>query len=132
MLVYESQSTAPVERVWALMSEPERWSQWAPHVRGASGLGSPEVIEGAAGVAWLAPFIPVPARVLDKRPGRSWRWRVGPAEIEHYAEPTPWGSRVIMRIEAPALLERVLAVTYGPLVGLLVRNLAKVAAAGER
>lgn len=127
MLVYEARSSAPVEDVWALMSRPDRWSEWAPHVRGATGLGSPEVVEGASGVAWLAGLLPVPARVLDKRPGRSWRWRVGLVEIDHRAEPTPWGSRVILRIEAPAPIERLMSITYGPLVQLLLGNLARVA-----
>lgn len=45
----------------------------------------------------------------------------------HEVTPLPTGSRVTMSISAPGPLEAVLAATYGPVVQLLVRRLAKVA-----
>jgi len=70
----------------------------------------------------------VPARVIARRSGRSWIWRVGPVEIVHRVEPRARGCVVAVDLRAPAPLEAALAVSYGPLVGLLVRNLARVAA----
>ena len=129
MLTYEARSSAPVDAAWSLVAEPDRWHEWAPHLRGAWGLGEPEVQPGARGAARLLGVLPVPAEVIEKRPGRRWSWRVGPVEIVHRVEPAPVGagSLVAVDMRAPAPLERVLAVSYGPLVALLVRNLARVA-----
>jgi hypothetical protein len=98
-------------------------------VRGAWGLGHPEVRPHAVGAARILGFIPVPALVVHKTPGRAWTWRVGPAILVHTVSPRPGGgSRVAVTIQAPGPLEPLLAATYGPVVQLLVSNLARVAA----
>ncbi len=137
MLTYEARSRAPVEEAWSLLARPERWHEWAPHIRGARGLGSPEVRAGARGAVRVLGVVPVPAKVVAKRDGRSWRWRVGPLEIVHRVEPgrkahLEDGSRVAIDMLASPPLEAVLAVTYGPAIALLVRNLARVAEASAR
>lgn len=48
-------------------------------------------------------------------------------DIAHRAEALPGGSVATIEISAPWALERMIAVSYGPLVRLLVRNLARVA-----
>jgi hypothetical protein len=73
------------------------------------------------------PAIPVPVHVVAKQPGRSWAWRVGPVTIAHRVERRGDRCRIVVDLEAPAGLEAVLAVSYGPLVERLVRNLARVA-----
>ena len=130
MLTYEARSDAPADAAWRLVARPERWHEWAPHLRGAWGLGEPEVQAGARGAARLLGVVPVPAEVTEKRRGRRWSWRVGPVEIVHRVEPAPVGPGSLVAVDmiAPAPLERALAVSYGPLVALLVRNLARVAA----
>ena len=128
MLTYEARSAAPARTVWRYMARPALWSSWAPHLRGAWGLGDPEVEPGSGGAARVRGDLPVPARILAKDPGRSWSWRVGPATLHHRVEPAgDGGSLVAVDIEAAAPVEAALAVTYGPLVALLVRNLARVA-----
>jgi hypothetical protein len=127
-LTYRAESTAPAARVWELLARPERWREWAPHVRGARGLGAPEIEPGARGVVLLLGALPVPARITGKRRGRSWSWQVGPVEIEHRVEPRAGGSSAIVELRAPAAVALPLRVTYGPLVAALVRNLARVAA----
>jgi hypothetical protein len=122
---FEARCEAPPERVWDLLARPDRWSEWAPHVRGARGLGSPEVEAGARGAAILLGVVPVPARVTAKEPGRSWTWRVGPVELEHRVEPLGTGSTVAIELRAPLPIR----VAYGPLVSLLVRNLSRRARA---
>lgn len=129
MLTYRARSAAPPQAVWPLMARPALWSTWAPHLRGAWGLGDPEVEPGAAGAARLLGLVPVPARILAKDHGRSWTWRVGPATLVHRVEPAAGGgSLVAVDITAAPPVEAALAVSYGPLVQLLVRNLARVAA----
>lgn len=100
-------------------------------MRGAIGVGTPEVEVGARGVVRLFGIAPVPARVTAKRAGRSWSWRVGPVELHHRVERRNEGCAVAIDMVAPAPLETALRVGYGPLVELLVRNLARVAARAE-
>ncbi len=129
MRTYEAASTAPPAVAWALMARPGRWHEWAPQLRGAWGLGDPEVRTGARGAARLLWAIPVPARILSVDPGRSWRWQVGPMQLDHRVEPAPGGgSRVGVDLMAPGPLEALLAATYGPVIAVLVRRLAAVAA----
>ena len=136
MLTYEAESAATPDDAWALMARPALWSRWAPHLRGAWGLGEPEVEPGARGAARLLGVVPVPARILakdDAGPARSWTWRVGPATLVHRVAPgRRGGSLVAVDITAARPVEAALAVTYGPLVQVLVRNLARVAAQPPR
>ncbi len=134
MLSYEAESDAPPDRAWDLMARPGEWSRWAPHLRGAWGLGAPEVEPGARGAARLLGVVPCPARITGKGAGgptRWWSWRVGPVELIHRVEPLPGGGSLVgVDMKAPAPVEAALAVSYGPVVQVLVRNLARVAAAG--
>ena len=128
MIAYRARSAAPPAEAWSLLARPARWHEWAPHIRGAWGLGEPEVREGARGAARLLGVVPVPAEVTDKRPGESWTWKVGPASLVHRVERRRTGCEVVIEMHASPALEAVLAVTYGPLVGLLVTRIAGVAA----
>jgi hypothetical protein len=126
-LTYRAECAAPGGRAWELVARPGRWHEWAPHVRGARGLGSPEIEPGAHGAVLLLGALPVPVRITGKRPGRSWSWRVGPVDVEHRVDPRCGGCSVIVELRAPAAIALPLRVTYGPLVAVLVRNLARVA-----
>jgi len=114
--------------VWTLLAEPSRWSQWAPHIRGARGLGHPEIQAGRRGVVMLGGAAPIPVRITAKSPGRAWDWQVGPVNMSHEVRATANGSEVRMAITAPRLIEAGLRISYGPLIALLLRNLARVAA----
>jgi hypothetical protein len=127
VLRYQAASTASPARAWSLLARPERWHEWAPHVRGARGLGDPEVRAGARGAAMLLGVLPVPARVTAKRDRRSWTWRVGPVEMDHRVQAHGQGSMVAIEIRAPGAVEAILRVNYGPVVAVLVRNLARAA-----
>jgi hypothetical protein len=121
-------SSGRPEAAWALIAEPARWHEWAPHVRGARGLGSPEVEAGRRGVVLLFGALPVPVSVLDTEPGRSWLWQVGPVRFRHAVEPTASGCMVSFTLWAPAPLEAALALSYGPVMSLVARRLARRAA----
>lgn len=99
-------------------------------MRGAWGLGAPEVRRGARGYARLFGVLPAPARVTAKRARSSWTWRVGPLRLVHRVEARGAGSVVAIDIHAPAALEPVVRAGYGPMVRLLVRRLAAVAERG--
>ena len=129
MLSYSAQTAGTPERAWELMARPALWSRWAPHLRGAWGLGEPEVQPRSFGAARLLGVVPVPARIVAKDPGTSWTWRVGPATLVHRVERrADGGATVAVDMHAAKPVEAVLAVTYGPVVQALVTNLARVAA----
>jgi len=129
---WTASSAAPPEAAWALLARPADWSRWAPHVRGAWGLGAPEVQDGAVGAARLLGVVPVPARITGKRAGRAWTWRLGLGLVEmvHRVEPRPGGCEVAVDILAPAPLERAVAAAYGPVVQSALRRLARAAEDG--
>lgn len=127
MITYAVDCSADPDTVWTLIAHPDQWARWAPHVRGARGLGDPEVRTGARGSALLLGAVPVPARVTSKQPRRAWTWQVGPVRLRHRVRPQPGGCRVAMDVEAPFPLEALVRVTYGPWIALLVHNLARVA-----
>ena len=131
MRTWTASSTASCDDAWRLLSRPASWSQWAPHVRGAWGLGAPEVRTGAAGAARLLGAVPIPARIVAKRPGRSWTWRVGfgLVEMAHRVEPRESGGcTVSIDLAAPAPLERVLGLAYGPVIQGTLERLGRKAA----
>ena len=128
MLRFTELSRARPEAVWPLLAEPARWSSWAPHIRGAVGLGSPEVVKGRRGFVRVAFIAPVPVRVSDTSAGRFWDWKTGPMTVRHQVEPAPGGSRLSIVVQAPAALERVIALTYGPLIRWVLHRLAVLAA----
>ncbi len=127
MRTWNAESAAPPEVAWALLARPDAWSTWAPHVRGAWGLGAPEVRQGAFGAARLLRVIPVPAKITAKGE-RSWSWRVGPAVMAHRVAPVRGGCLVAIDLRAPGPLEPLLAATYGPVIQNMLDRLARVAA----
>jgi hypothetical protein len=131
MLLYEAHTDAQAETVWPLLACPTRWPEWAPHLRGAWGLGWPQVREGAVGAARLFGVVPLPARISRVNPGESWAWQVGLVTVDHLVEELPdhGGSIVAVAIDAPGPLEPLVARTYGLVLGGLVERLARTAEA---
>jgi hypothetical protein len=127
MLSYTAIAHTDPAAAWRLLAEPAQWHRWAPHVRGANGLGDPEVQAGSDGSVRLWPAIPVPARITAKQPGRSWDWQVGPLTMRHAVSARSEGCEITLEIRSAGALERIIALSYGPLVSLLLRNLARVA-----
>ena len=105
------------------MARPQEWSSWAPHVRGAWGLGEGEVRVGARGYARLLGVVPIPATITAVDPGRSWTWQVGPVEMVHRVDRAAEGCTVAVEISAPAPIEAALRIGYRPLVELLLSRL---------
>jgi hypothetical protein len=124
MLSFEAAAPQDTKEAWALMARPARWPEWAPHLRGAWGLGDPEVEPGRTGAARLLGVVPVPARIVAKTPGREWTWQVGPVHMRHRVAP----GRVTIELRAPGPLEPALAATYGPIIAWALRRLGERAA----
>lgn len=131
MFTCQARSGADPARAWELLACPDRWHEWAPHVRGARGLGEPVVEEGRRGSVRLLGVVPVPATVTEVVPGRLWTWKVGPTLMVHRVEPEGTGCLVAVDIEAPGPLEAALSAFYGPLVERLLARLATKAASRE-
>jgi hypothetical protein len=131
MRTWTADSDATPDAAWALLVRPDRWSSWAPHVRGAWGLGDPEVEFGARGAARLLGVVPVPAKITAKS-RRSWTWRVGPASLTHRVMPSDRGCTVAIDLHAPGPLEPVLAATYGPVIQDMLDRLARNATTASR
>ncbi len=123
-VVVRARSAAPPERVWQLLAEPGQWHRWAPHVRGAWRLGSPVVVAGRTGAARLLGVVPVPARITEVDPGRSWAWQVAPQiTIDHRVEAAGSGSEIVFEIDGPPPIPTL----YGPVMSLVARRLARIA-----
>ena len=121
-------SDAAPERVWDLYARPERWKEWAPHIRSPHDLGNPEVEPGASGHIRIAGLAPVWAEVTAKRPGRSWTWRVGLVELTHTVDPRNGGGSTIgLAMRAPAPVEMAIRLGYAPITKLILKNLARKA-----
>ncbi|WP_210491369.1 SRPBCC family protein [Patulibacter sp. SYSU D01012] len=130
MLRYEARCAAAPAVVWPLLACPARWEEWAPHVRGAWGLGEREVRAGAWGAVLLFGLAPVPVRVTAVDPGRSWTWRAGLLTVRHRVDPLDGGHSVVgLDLSAPRPLELALRATYGPVCRWVVAALARRAAA---
>lgn len=133
MVVYSRQAQARPQIAWALMARPDLWHSWAPHVRGAWGLGAPEVHPHTRGAVRIAGGLPVPARITTKRPGASWSWKVGPYEMEHRVKPLgEKACEVSLSVDSAPPLERIFALTYGRAIEPLLGRLAAVSEELER
>ena len=129
MLTFSASSDGAPADAWSLYARPGRWHEWAPHLRGAWRLGDPEVEAGRRGAVWLVGLVPIPATIVHKRAGRAWTWQVGPVTMVHRVQPRSGGGcDVVLHLRAPGPLEVVLGRTYGPVIALLLRNLARAAA----
>ena len=127
-IAIDVESAAAPGRVWELYSHPERWREWAPHVRSPRNLGEPEVRPGARGTVRVFGALPVRATIGDVESGRRWSWTVGPVRLEHLVDPRPGGGSCIgLRLDTSPALEAGLRMTYAPLARLLLANLSRVA-----
>jgi hypothetical protein len=104
---------SPPARVWAIMSDVERWHEWTPSVRSIRLLDSGPLKVGSR--AWVRqPRVP-PAywRVTELDEGRGFSWVSGTPGVRvtgrHWVEPVSTGSRATLSIEYSGLLGPVLA-----------------------
>lgn len=129
---------APVERVWAALSEPAAWPRWWPYVRrvqtlragGPDGLGAVRRIEWATRLPYA---IVIDVESIESRPHERLRARASGqlvGEGAWHLQPEAGGTRVVYewRVDVAARWMRALA----PLLRPVFRwNHAGVMRAGE-
>jgi uncharacterized protein YndB with AHSA1/START domain len=110
---------APVDRVWQVMSDIERWREWTPSVTGVKRLDTGPLAVGSRAVIHQPKFPPALWEVSAIEPGRSFTWiSVAPGlrVIGHHAvEPTAGGSRATLSLDLQGVL--------GGLWGRMTKNI---------
>ncbi|WP_406830256.1 SRPBCC family protein [Pedococcus sp. KACC 23699] len=112
--------TAPVERVWAVLSDVERWSEWTDTVRWVRRLDDGPLRTGSCAKISQPKIPTVDYVVTELEPGTSFTWVSGGAAARttarHVLEPLPGGgTHVTLSIEQTGWL--------GSLVGRLYRGI---------
>ena len=99
---------APPERVWSVMSDVTRWSEWTPSVTSVSMLGGSPLVVGSRAIIRQPGFPPAYWRVSEVEPGRRFTWiSPGPGFrvfARHSVEPTASGSRATLSLELTGIL----------------------------
>lgn len=86
---------------WALLTDPDRWPEWGPSVRGAALDGPFE--SGTTGRVWTSLGPTLPFTLTEVVDGERWAWRVlGIPATAHSVAPTGGGCRVGFGVPAPA------------------------------
>ncbi|GAC1540783.1 MAG: SRPBCC family protein [Acidimicrobiales bacterium] len=96
---------APVETVWALLTDTESWPLWGPSVRGVECVDG-VITNGSTGRVQtsLGPWLPFEITEYEPPPTGRWAWRVGPiGATGHRAVSAPGdGDATIVSFEIPA------------------------------
>jgi uncharacterized protein YndB with AHSA1/START domain len=110
---------APPDRVWAVLSDIERWPEWTPTVRRIQRLDQGPLTVGNR-VRIRQPKLPTAVwQVTELLEGRNFTWVTRSPGVcvtgRHGVEPTARGTRATLSLEFSGLL--------GPVVGRLTRGL---------
>ena len=94
---------APVERVWQVMSDVDRWHEWTPSITGVKRLGRAPFAVGSRALVRQPKFPPAVWKVIEIVPGRSFSWvSVAPGLRvvgHHRVDPAPAGSRATLALD---------------------------------
>jgi uncharacterized protein YndB with AHSA1/START domain len=112
---------APADRVWEVMSDPERWHEWTPSVTSIKLLGKEPLAVGSRAVIRQPKFPPALWKVAAIEPGRSFTWistAPGLRVVGHHSvEPTATGSRATLSLDLQGRL--------GGLFGRMTRDITE-------
>jgi uncharacterized protein YndB with AHSA1/START domain len=110
---------APPQRVWAVMSDIERWPEWTPTVRSVQRLDSGPLAPGRRARIHQPKLPPADWQVTALQEGSSFTWVTHSPGVtvtaRHGVEGIEGGSRATLSIQFGGVL--------GPLVGWLTRGL---------
>jgi uncharacterized membrane protein len=109
----------PIDRVWAILADIERWPEWTPTVTGIHRLDQGPLAVGSRFRVSQPRLPPTTWQVSEPQPGRRFIWitrRPGVCVAgKHRVEPTLRGTRVVLSLQYSGLI--------GVLVGRLTRGL---------
>jgi len=109
----EMEIAAPPERVWAVMSDIERWHEWTRSVASISRKDSGPLAVGSRAVIRQPKFPPALWTVTALEPGRSFAWtNVAPGVrvlATHSVEGTASGTRARLSLEYRGIFGGLLA-----------------------
>ena len=105
---------APAERVWQLMSDVERWSEWTASVRRIRRLDKGPLVVGSRALVQQPKLLPAIWRVTALNPNRSFVWTTGvpglfSAEGGHSIEVLGPVSRVTLSLKFNGVLGHLMA-----------------------
>lgn len=97
----------PVERVWSVMIDVERWHEWTPSIKGVRVLGGQPLAVGSRALIRQPKFPPALWTVSALVPGERFSWvSVAPGlrvNGHHAVVPISGGSRATLGIEIDGL-----------------------------
>ena len=112
---------APADRVWAVMSDVERWHEWTPSITSVTLLRKGALAVGSRALVRQPKFPPALWRVTELVPGRSFTWvSVAPGLRvigRHAVELTVNGTRAVLTLELKGMV--------GGLWGRLTRGITE-------
>jgi hypothetical protein len=111
--------------VWEAYADPQRWPEWAPHIRRVEAIG--RLRPGLEGQVWSIVPAPVSFEVTDvdaKRRRWSWLAAFGPVRMrfDHGVDELDTGSGTWLTMHGPLPLLMI----YAPLARLALRRLVRV------
>ena len=94
---------APAERVWAVMSDVERWPEWTPTVTQIERLDKGALVVGSRARIRQPKLPPAIWQVTDLREGREFTWVTRSPGVRvtarHAVESAPRGTRASLSVE---------------------------------
>ena len=112
---------APVDRVWQVMSDVERWPEWTASVTSVTLLTDGPFAVGTRAKIKQPKFPPAFWKVIELEPGRSFTWEsTAPgfrAVGTHSVEPTSTGSRATLVLDYHGL--------FGGLMGAMTSDITE-------
>ena len=110
---------APPDRVWAVLSDIERWPEWTPTVRLVTRLDQGPLTIGSRARIRQPGLPPAAWQITELVEGRRFTWVTRSPGVrvvaQHGVESTPPGTRATLSLEFSGVL--------GPVIGWLTRRL---------
>jgi uncharacterized protein YndB with AHSA1/START domain len=121
---------APVENVWTILAELERWPEWTASMRSVRALGEGRPGVGARYRVEQPKLQPAEFTISDWRPPHSFTWRMGTPALSavavHTLTPMPEGCGLELKLDYRGPL----AWAVGVLAGKLTREYMSLEAEG--
>ncbi len=127
-LTVRAHGPAGVPAVWEAYADPQRWPEWAPHIRRVEAVG--RLRPGLSGqvIALVPPAVNFEVTDVDAK-RRQWSWRAvfGPVQVsfDHGVEQRAAGSGTWLTMHGPLPL----LLLYAPLAHLALRRLVRTRSA---